>query len=167
MSSRWDLGWSKRAHEDGTPYFVVSFPSGSATVKKNPRGLWNAHITLRNGDNRHSIGMDDEFAAMTWAQDKIHEMTTQKVESSTSCKRTFTVKPKSIQAGIGTGRRDVWYFCQYPDRTPVHIDGYRCRFDNEADAQAVLDEIMSEEYYQNRYPGLRVEHKFEYSVWHD
>jgi len=145
MSSRWDLGWSKRAYEDGTPYFVVSFPGGSATVKKNPRGMWNAHITLRNGDNRHSVSMDDEFAAMTWAQDKIHEMTTQKVESSTSRKRSFTVKPKQ---SIGAS-----YIPDMTERYPEGMGGVPYTPDQDADWNPPTLGERIEEYIEDAKSG--------------
>ena len=74
----------------------------------------------------------------------------------------------SVQAGIGSGKRSVWYIGQYPDRNRVHFDGYKTYgFASEEEAQAAIDELYEIDYYVENYPGLRPMHKFEYSVYHD
>lgn len=75
-SSRWDLGWSKRADENGNAYFVVSTPNASAVVKHNDVGTWYAQVDFRDGNNRTSTAMQDEFNAMDWAQKIIHTSVT-------------------------------------------------------------------------------------------
>lgn len=73
-----------------------------------------------------------------------------------------------IKAGIGTGRKVVWYIGTYPDRERVRIDGFRTGgFSSEEEAQAALDEIYEEEYYRSHYPGLKVLSKITYSVYHE
>ena len=70
-------------------------------------------------------------------------------------------------SGGGTGKKVVYYLCQYPDRTPINIDGYQTSgFNSEEDAQLALDDIYNEEYYRDRYPGLQVCSKITYSVYH-
>lgn len=74
----------------------------------------------------------------------------------------------SVQAGIGTGKRSVWYIGQFPDRNRVKFDGYKTYgFDSEEEAQSAIDELYKIDYYVENYPGLKPMHKFEYSVWHD
>ena len=73
-----------------------------------------------------------------------------------------------VMAGIGSGKRITWYIGTYPDRNPVHIDGYQTGgFESGEEAQAGLDEIYQEEYYRNKYPNLRVLSRFAYNVYHD
>lgn len=73
-----------------------------------------------------------------------------------------------VTAGIGTGRRIEWYIGTYPDRAVFHTDGIQTAgFKSEEEAQEALDEIYSDEYFRNRYPGLTVLSKFAYNVYHD
>ena len=74
----------------------------------------------------------------------------------------------SVVISSGVGHKIVYYIGTYPDRRVFHTDGFQTDgFTTEEDAQAALDEIYEEEYYRNRYPGLRVLSRSTYSVWHD
>jgi len=73
-----------------------------------------------------------------------------------------------INAGVGTGRRKLFYIGTYPDRKVFHTDGYQTSgFTSEQQAQEALDEIYENEYYRRKYPGLEVLSKYEYSVYHN
>lgn len=62
----------------------------------------------------------------------------------------------------------MYYIGTYPDRQRVQLDGFQTYgFKSKEEAQAELDEIYSEEYYREHYPGLQVLDKITYSVYHD
>lgn len=74
---------------------------------------------------------------------------------------------KDVKAGIGSGQRIIYYIGTYPDRKLFRTDGFQTdNFKTEEEAQAVLDEIYSEDYYRERYPRLQVLSRFAYNVYH-
>lgn len=108
-SSAWDLGWSKRSNDEDGTYFVVSCPSASAVVKQSKTGTWVAYIDFRDGNNRHSVGMKDEFDAMDWAQKIIHNYATNTVASTGVCAsddEDYTFQGKKYRFACDT--REGW-----------------------------------------------------------
>ena len=71
-----------------------------------------------------------------------------------------------IHGGIGTGERIRYVLIDYPDRTPIHnIDtGSRYSFATREEAEQFIEDNP---YFQKKYPGLMVDSKREYSVYHD
>ena len=68
-------------------------------------------------------------------------------------------------SGLGIGGRTVYYLIDYPDREPIrNIDtGAKYYFDTREEAEQFIEDNP---YFQEKYPGLSVTSKKEYSVYH-
>ena len=68
-------------------------------------------------------------------------------------------------SGLGVGDRTVYYLIDYPDREPIrNIDtGAKYYFDTREEAEQFIEDNP---YFQEKYPGLSVTSKKEYSVYH-
>ena len=68
-------------------------------------------------------------------------------------------------SGVGVGRKTVYYLINYPDRTPIrNIDtGARYSFSTREAAEKWIEDNT---YFQEKYPGLSVDSKTEYSAYH-
>ena len=70
-----------------------------------------------------------------------------------------------VHSSVGSGRKTRYVLIDYPDREPIrNLDtGNRYSFDTREKAEQF---IADHSYLKERYPGLSVDSRIEYSVWH-